>query len=282
MSINAGSAAWLLQAHANDSKGFVLMSKDIIVFTLHKCASMFIHQQCQLLSHLSGMTYNSPNTQNTLFTAQRLLTDRAIWGSHHGCFAPIRFFVDVPDFENYHTILHLRDPRDVLASMFYSYCYIHKGEIAGNTGYRKEAAEAGIDKFVLDKSLNRNSSYVGDYGTGQHLEDLIGNITDRYNDYINHVLGRSNVLFVKYEDMVTNYRGWLEKFIEPFPLSDKSRLIEELVAQSSEFFPERTTDRMAHRRHITPGDHKNKLKASTISQLNEIFGDILCALGYEQ
>lgn len=257
------------------------MSKDIIVFTLHKCASMFIHQQCQLLSHLSGMTYNSPNNQNTPFTAQRLLTDRAIWGSHHGCFAPIRFFVDIPNFEDYHIILHLRDPRDVLVSMFYSYCYIHKGEIAGNTGYRKEAAEEGIDKFVLNISSNKKSSYVGDYGTGWHVEELTGNIIDRYNNYIQRVLGRPNVLFVKYEDMVTNYRGWLEQFIRPFPLSEKSRLVEELVAQSSKFFPDRTTDHMVHRRHITPGDHKSKLKSSTISRLNEIFGDVLSALGYE-
>ena len=51
-----------------------------------------------------------------------------------------RFFVNIPHADNYRIILHLRDPRDVLVSMFYSYCYIHPGEVQANTGYRRAAA----------------------------------------------------------------------------------------------------------------------------------------------
>ncbi|VAX14139.1 hypothetical protein MNBD_GAMMA24-1135, partial [hydrothermal vent metagenome] len=86
--------------------------------------------------------------------------------------------------------------------------------------------------------------------------------------------------FVKYEEMVTDYRRWLEKFIKPFQLDDKEGIIDMLVAQSPKFFPKRTGEVMRHIRRITPGDHKNKLKPSTIQQLNEIFGDTLDALGY--
>lgn len=255
---------------------------DIIVFTLHKSASMFIHKQCEFLSKLSGITYNSPNIKNSGLDARRLLTDKDLWRTHNGCFVPIRFFTDAPQLENYEIILHLRDPRDVLVSMFYSYCYIHDGEIAINTGYRREAAAKGIDAFVLGKSSDKSAGYKCDYGTGGHVENLIGNLPKRYSDYIEHLLGRSNVTLVKYEEMVTNYRNWLEKFVKPFPLNGKTGVIDELVAQSSTFFPKRTIDVMTHVRHVTPGDHKNKLKPATIKQLNEIFSDTLDALGYEK
>jgi hypothetical protein len=258
------------------------VGSDIVVFTLHKSASMFVHKQCELLCRLGGIAYHSPNVRNSGLDARRLLTDKSLWRTHHGCFAPVRFFVDIPQVEKYQVILHLRDPRDVLVSMFYSYCYIHPGEIEGNTGYRKEVASRGIDAFVLGKASAGSAHYRGDYGTGGHVEDLIGNLPKRYQDYIERLLGRPNVVLVRYEDMVTDYRGWLEKFIRPFPIDDKSRVIDELVAQSPALFPRRTTDAMDHVRHVAPGDHKNKLESSTIRELDLIFFETLNALGYEK
>src|SRR5208283_2399846 len=147
------------------------VARDIIVFTLHKSASMFIHRQCEVLCRLGGLNYNSPNVPGCGLDARRLLTDKEVWRTRHGCFAPLRFFVDIPQLENYKIILHLRDPRDVLVSMFYSYCYIHPGELAANTGYRQEVAAKGIDAFVLAKASQGSANYRGDYGTGGHIED---------------------------------------------------------------------------------------------------------------
>jgi hypothetical protein len=258
------------------------MNRDIVVFTLHKSGSMFLHRQCELLSKLSGMPYHSPNVPASGLDARRLLTDRQIWGARHGCFAPLRFYVDIPAIENYDVILHLRDPRDVLVSMFYSYCFIHPGEVPPNTGYRKQAAAEGIDAFVLGKSSDGSSRYPGDYGTGGHVEDLIGNLPRRYRDYLDHLVGHPNVRVLRYEDMVTDYRGWLQRFVELFPIADKQQVIENLAAQSATFFPKRHADLMSHVRHVAPGDHRVKLLPSTISRLDEIYSDVLARLGYER
>jgi hypothetical protein len=258
------------------------VSRDIVVFTLHKSASMFIHHQCELLSALSGIAYHSPNLPASGLDARRLRTDKELWSSRHGCFAPVRFFVEIPQVEEYQIILHLRDPRDVLVSMFYSYCFIHAGEIAANTGYRQEVAARGIDAFVLAKASDGSTGYRGDYGTGGHVEDLIGNLPHRYREYREQFLGKPNVLLVKYEEMVTDYRGWLRKFIAPFPIDDKDRVITDLAGQSAAFFPRRTEDAMNHVRHVTPGDHKLKLKPSTIAELDRIFAETLDDLGYER
>jgi Sulfotransferase domain len=253
---------------------------DIVVFTLHKSASMFIHRQCELLCRLAGIEYHSPNVPGSGMEARRLLLDQDLWRLRHGCFAPVRFFVDIPQVDDYRIILHLRDPRDVLVSMFYSYCFIHAGEVEANTGYRREVAAKGIDAFVLAKASESSTEMRGDYGTGGHVEDLIGNLPKRYADYVHRLLGRPNVLLVKYEEMVTDYRSWLEKFITPFPIRDKPALIDQLAAQAPTLFPRRSSDAMTHIRHVTPGDYKAKLQLSTIRQLDEIFAGPLEALGY--
>jgi len=253
---------------------------NVVVFTLHKSASMFLHHQCEHLCELSGMAYHSPNVPGSGLNARALLTDKELWKSRRGCFAPIRFYVDVPNMADCRILLHLRDPRDVLVSMFYSYCFIHAGEIEANTGYRKEAADKGIDAFVLAKATNDSAQYRGDYGTGGHVEDLIGNVARRYRDYIERLLGNPNVLLVKYEEMVTDYRAWLGKFLRPFPIEDKDQVIGDLVARAPALFPKRNGDVMSHVRHVAPGDYRTKLQPATIFKLDEIFADTLERLGY--
>jgi hypothetical protein len=258
------------------------MGRDIVVFTLHKSGSMFLHRQCEALCRASGLAYHSPNLPGSGLDARRLLTDSGIWGARHGCFAPLRFYVDIPGIEQYDVLLHLRDPRDVLVSMFYSYCYIHPGEIPPNTGYRKRVAEEGIDSFVLAKAAETNARFPGDYGTGGHVEDLIGNLARRYQDYLRHLLGRPNVTLLRYEDMVTAYPKWLAQFARPFPLPERERLLEEWGTQSASWFPSRTQDVMSHVRHVTPGDFRAKLRPETVGRLDEIFRPTLEALGYER
>jgi len=256
------------------------LSRDIVVFTLHKSASMFIHRQCEWLCKRSDLPYHSPNVPSCGLSARVLLTDRDIWRTRAGCFAPLRFYVDIPQLERYDVLLHLRDPRDVLVSMFYSYCHIHAGEIAADSGYRREAAERGIDAFVLAKSSADSARFHGDYGTGGHVEDLIGNVLTRYRTYVERLLPRPNVTLLKYEEMVTDYPAWLDKFSRPFPLRDRQRVLDELGAQSATFFPRRAADSLSHVRHVVPGDHRLKLKAATIERLDELYADVLDALGY--
>ena len=106
----------------------------------------------------------------------------------------MRFFVPSRALADAKILLHLRDPRDVLTSMFFSYCFMHRGPVPANTGYRKEVADAGIDKFVLDMSSAAAAHYEGDYGTGGNYLKHIGNMAERYERYLSEVIGRPNAL----------------------------------------------------------------------------------------
>jgi hypothetical protein len=81
---------------------------------------------------------------------------------------------------------------------------------------------------------------------------------------------------------VTDYRAWLQKFLSPFPIEDKTRAMEDLAARSPPSLPQRNHDVMNHVRHVTPGDYKAKLQPSTIRRLEEIFSGTLETLGYDR
>jgi len=178
-------------------------------------------------------------------------------------------------------ILHLRDPRDVLTSMFYSYCYMHAGEIEANSGYRKEVAEAGIDQFVLDMAGPKFDSYRGDYGIGSRYKQYVGNVRERYRQYFEQLADRPNTVVVSYEEMVLDFERWLEKVVRAFNLEEPALTVAAVGERHSpSVCSAEKEDIWSHKRKVTPGDHREKLKPDTICELNRIFRDILIWLGY--
>jgi hypothetical protein len=178
--------------------------------------------------------------------------------------------------------------------MFFSYCFMHSGEVAANTGYRKQVAEAGIDKFVLDLSDENFARYKGDYGTGGQFGRYIGNIRDRYMTYLKEVIGRPNTVLLSYEEMVLDFPSWLRKFVAAFGQVDLDETYEfvrnriqiqndvtrSAKGRSSETVAPGGENVRAHRRKATPGDYNEKLRPETITELNRRFGEVLAALGY--
>jgi hypothetical protein len=241
---------------------------------------MFIDKLFFDLTNKSRIIYYSPNGGDIRFDEKSLAENPEIFRDKKGCFAPIRFFVNIPDLEKSRIVLHLRDPRDVLVSLFYSYVYIHKGEIAPNTGYRKTIGDNGIDAFCLKTAKEKIPNLQGDYGTGNWwLYHTSGNILKRYEDYIKHLIGRPNVTVIKYEEMVTDFKSWLKKIIKAFNFRNEDDVVNSLFLKYNQEFKIKT-ETMVHRRKITPGDHKEKLKPETIKELNSIFRNVLEVLGY--
>ena len=91
----------------------VVAERRILFFTLHKCASMFIHRVCTDLARISGRAYFSPNGGDFQVSLQEMVTNVGFWQAHKaGCFGPLRLFIEIPEMENDRILLHLRDPRD--------------------------------------------------------------------------------------------------------------------------------------------------------------------------
>ncbi|EGJ31343.1 MULTISPECIES: hypothetical protein [Moorena] len=234
----------------------------IAVFTVHKAASMFLHQITIEASALAKINYYSPNNKQLSdslfyfrpprenFCQEALAKFNSI---DTGCIGPMRYPLEI-DLDSCFVNLHLRDPRDGLNSMFFSWTKIHKGF---DQSKRDEWLSWGIDKFVI--------SFSDEY-------------LDRYEKYLNHFIGHPNVNLLKYEDMVYNFDSWLTLFVQPFQLYSQD--ISGLSKQLSDEVNPQNADPNTHRRKMISGDFKNNLKPETIDTLNQKFGHILSALDY--
>jgi len=254
----------------------------ILFFTMHKSASMFIHRVCTDLARVTNRVYYSPNGGDVLVTLKEMATNKAFWtDKKSGCFGPLRTFIRIPDMDESRILLHLRDPRDVLVSMYFSYCYSHSGEVAGGTGYRKAVADNGIDDFVLELAMAQRQPVSGDYGTGAHLWEIAGNVQQRYRTYVEQLLEGShpNVVLLRYEDMISDLDGWLGKVAEEFEVDDPAT-VKRLADHYRPAFQRKSENAWVHMRKVTPGDYLEKLRPATIAELDRIFGDMLACLGY--
>jgi hypothetical protein len=255
-------------------------SRKVVAFTTHKAGSMVLHRVLKDVCELNRIPYYSPNVQGSLLPFERMFAGYDFMAKKDGCFGPIRFFVPSESFAQIRIILHLRDPRDVLVSMFYSYCYMHAGEIERHTGYRKAVAEAGIDRFVLDMVSKRFYDYRGDYGIGSRYKKHVGTVFDRYQHYLEELVDRPNTTLVSYEEMVLAFPSWLQKILSAFDLPNEEETSAVVIARHANSVAAGEEDAWAHKRKVTPGDHREKLQSGTIRQLDEIFAPALERLGY--
>jgi hypothetical protein len=253
-------------------------SRNIIAYTTHKAGSMVLHRVLKDICELNRIRYYSPNKAQLPF--DRMFAGDDFIAKKRGCFGPIRFFVPTKAIADASVILHLRDPRDVLVSMFYSYCYMHAGEIEADTGYRKAVAEAGIDRFVLDMVGEAFYAYRGDYGIGSRYKQHVGTVLDRYERYLSELLSRPNTIAVSYEEMVLSFPSWLEKIVSAFDLIDPDETCAVVTARHANSVAAGEEDVWSHKRKVTPGDHREKLQSATIRQLDQIFAPVLDKLGY--
>ena len=258
------------------------LEKNVIVFTMHKAGSMVLHRVLKDICDQTNVRYLSENqsSKRDMLPVRKIFEGSDFIAKRNGCFGPIRFFVPTKALAEANVLLHLRDPRDVLTSMFFSYCFMHRGPVEKNTGYRRVVAEAGIDKYVLDMSSEGFLHYEGDYGTGGHYKKHIGNILTRYLRYLREVVGRPNTVLVSYEEMVRDFPSWLRKVVARFELENEDEIYRFVLDRHVEEVKPGTEDVWSHKRKVTPGDYLEKLRPETIAELNRRFREVLSALGY--
>lgn len=249
----------------------------ILIYTVHKAASMFLHRLNLRIAREYGIACRSINLPRDmkLIRATSWL-DVIEAADSTSCFGPIRAGECVPnipaDLRRYRVILHLRDPRDALTSLYYSHVYSHRrtpGVFNPSDDERAAWERGGIDAFVLSKAPQ---------------------VLELYQTLCSRLLGREQVQLVTYERLVTDYAGWLAGYlsafdhIEPPPRrilglvprpNSQARIARRLERRFCREFTPVAEDVRAHRRQVAPGDHRRKLAAATIAELDGMFADVL-------
>lgn len=235
----------------------------ILFFTHPKCASRYVRSILVRLAAAEGMQPIDFDAYVTVDPPPIEFDPYKPEGSLAQAFQPRGYFYGaigsyrpIPEMEQYRVVLNLRDPRDVLTSLYYSTVYSHAVISPKVLVRRKEAQGLSVDEFVLTKG------------------DETFRIYTRYCD----TLLKSDALFLKYEEMVGDFEGWLARLAQHVGLDHHQAVLQAIIDEAN--FEVRKEDKYSQRRQVTPGDHRRKLKPDTIRALNERFGDVLKALGY--
>src|SRR5690606_4370510 len=95
----------------------------------------------------------------------------------------------------------------------------------------------------------------------------------------NLLTGHEDILSLKYEDMVLNTEAWLNQishFVDQ-PVTDALR---QKLGDKIDFTVSKENV-ARHKRQVTPGDHKRKLKPETIAEMSDRLRDELEFFGYD-
>lgn len=236
----------------------------VLFFTTQKCASRYVDSILAELATGVGLIHADYDAYVAMARVPRERNpfSGAISRSFRPAgyyYGPIGTYRQIPNMDAYQVLMQLRDPRDLLTSLYYSTAFSHALISEKVIRRRKAALALTVDEFVLNGAKEYASIF---------------------EDYCAKLLPQENVLFVKYELMVSDFPAWLKLISSHLGLDGKPEILKQIEA-AAEFSVE-TEDKYAQRRQVTPGDHLRKLKPETIAQLTEVFKPILNSLAYPE
>jgi hypothetical protein len=171
----------------------------------------------------------------------------------------------------YRVIAMVRDPRDALVSMYYSFLGSHRAPQGMSSRQREDLAKARAQK----KANTPINQYVQEQAS-QYLDSL--------NAIASFMNKDKSPKVIRYEDYILDKTGLCEVILsflqENIGLElaiESSELLN--IALKHDIIPCKE-DSSQHVRKALPGDHLDKLDLHTINKLNAIFGDFLVAHNY--
>ena len=256
--------------HQNQNK-----HPSIIHFSLNKAATQYtggILQQCAAENgmvpvsiHEYAFHTNFPYLDH--LTAEEMEKYQHIFKPNGYLYSVFGGMIEgISELEKYKIVLMVRDFRDLLVSEYYSIGYSHIApDIQGNkyklfVEQRTKARETEIDKYAVTES------------------DRVNNTLQRYKTLL--IDKYPNVYVTKYEEMINDFRGWLDKLLYKCELNIRHEFFEALLERNERIRP-KDEDIHRHLRKGKSGEYKEKLKQETIEFLNTKFLPMLLTFGYK-
>ncbi len=167
----------------------------------------------------------------------------------------------VPNLPNLTPIIHIRDPRDCLVSYYYSICFSHVLTGPGPERdrflrIREYCKSLNVDDFCLEVLTNGDRSF-------QFLRAAAE--------------ANTAAIISRYEDMVADISDWLRNLVARLPVEVGEDKLARLKAENE---PPIKEDIFCHKRQVTPGDFRRKLKLDSQRKLTAFFFDDLKYFGY--
>lgn len=209
----------------------------------------------QELRRLGVKPNDTPEILNALFLPK---------GYMYGGFRGLPGGTQLPSWASGRTVVLVRDPRDMLVSLYFSEAYSHTPPGTGSGGalydhfqkQREKAQAAPVDDYV--------KSHGAQYA--------------RIYSEMHRKTGAVECKTYRYEDVIFHKKSWLVDMAAYLNIPIKERHVE-VIAARNDVVPDEE-DPTQHVRRVRPGDHREKLRPDTIAELNEAFRDVLDRYGY--
>lgn len=240
----------------------------VYFYTLHKCASSLFSEF--VLKHCNGMRHVDhlqPLYAGEAFRGLQIQAKAHVYG-------PLRLSNDVvqPYFETFigelfsadfvrdkQALFLVRDPRDILVSMYYSFGFSHGFSRVPAIRALQERQRAAIESKTLDQYVLATAS------------EMLANF--HQTSELRQAAACSVLL--RYEDMIDDWPRFaadLQRFLRFSP-----HTLQQIHARSRPQDHERLD---SHRRSGRTGGFRSKLQPQTLTELDRLLGPVLTEYGY--
>jgi hypothetical protein len=242
--------------------------KSVVWITLHKCASQFFGDSVlPRVKGLSKIDYQWLHYENRPLPKIDLQPYGHIYGPvrllepSHPSFSLTEELLKPKNLAQKRVIIMVRDPRDLLVSMYYSFGFSHPLSPNPEIGQYQQERRTRIQPIGLDEYARLSAPHLA--ARFERLGKVYGRTRTK------------NRLLLTYEEMVLDFDSFYRKlslFLELEP-GVRNKLFNRTRPEKSEH-PDQ------HKRNGAPGGFQRKLSGQTIEEIERILGKVMAAFRY--
>jgi hypothetical protein len=240
-----------------------------VVFTMQKCASTFVSKAlAQVCEDYGKRAYNYASLywgrgETDVYRAIQRDADR-LFIRPNAVYGSLRKYVEMPGIDRRPVVLMLRDPRDVLVSSYYSVAFSHAAPGGEKSRARFEAKRAATQSITIDR----------------YVLETADTFRQVYREYADKLLGRDNVTFVTYEELIADPAGWSTRFVAGLGFEPREDTLARLQAIYDDGRPKPGENRTSqHRRSGEAEQFRTYLEPATLAEIDGIYADELRRFG---